>query len=252
MSTGLQSSRSSLVVDMPWDEVAGRLKGGATAILPVGSGAKQHGWHMPMGVDALLAEWFAVRFADWIDALIWPTLTYGTYPAFVAYPGSITLRDPTFESLVHQIVSGLRDSGAKSVIILDVGHSTIARVARAISGFPSTSGIRQVSIRDGERYRRAVAEHARQAHGSHADEVETSIVLAVAPHLVWMERAQASPALTGGPMPGPLTPTDAQSPNYAPSGSFGDPTLASAAKGRFFVEAILDDLREAAGIHPPL
>ena len=64
-----------------------------------------------------------------------------------------------------------------------------------------------------------------------------------------MERAAGSPALPCGPMPGPLTPDDSHSPNYAPSGSFGDPALATAEKGRIFVDAILNDLREAAGIH---
>jgi creatinine amidohydrolase len=49
-----------------------------------------------------------------------------------------------------------------------------------------------------------------------------------------------------GPSPGALSPDDPSSPNYAPSGSFGDPTLASADKGSRLLAAILEDLMEAA------
>ena len=47
-------------------------------------------------------------------------------------------------------------------------------------------------------------------------------------------------------MPGRLTPTDATSPNYSRSGSFGDPTLATPAKGEILLGAMLDDLSEQA------
>ena len=58
-----------------------------------------------------------------------------------------------------------------------------------------------------------------------------------------MARAEASPAVTGD-TPGPLTPSDQDSPNYSRSGSYGDPTLATAAKGEMLLTAMLDDLNE--------
>jgi creatinine amidohydrolase len=96
-------------------------------------------------------------------------------------------------------------------------------------------------IHDGPIYRRAAAELARQSHGSHADELETSLMLALAPDMVDMMRAEASPVLRQV-APGALTPSDATSPNYSRSGSFGDPTLASQAKGEILLAAMLDDL----------
>jgi creatinine amidohydrolase len=47
-------------------------------------------------------------------------------------------------------------------------------------------------------------------------------------------------------MPGRLTPSDKSSPNYSRSGSYGDPTLATPAKGEVLLTAILDDLTEQA------
>ena len=44
--------------------------------------------------------------------------------------------------------------------------------------------------------------------------------------------------------PGALTPSDPDSPNYSRSGSYGDPTLATSAKGELLLAAMLDDLNE--------
>jgi creatinine amidohydrolase len=71
-------------------------------------------------------------------------------------------------------------------------------------------------------------------------------MLAIAPERVAMSRAAPCPFSPTGPLRGPLSPDDPTSPNYSPSGSFGDPTLASAEKGRNVLAAILHDLREAA------
>jgi len=71
-------------------------------------------------------------------------------------------------------------------------------------------------------------------------------MLAIAPELVGIARAMPSPYRETAPLPGPLSPDDSFSPNYSPSGSYGDPTLASAEKGKRLLVAILDDLLEAA------
>jgi creatinine amidohydrolase len=68
-------------------------------------------------------------------------------------------------------------------------------------------------------------------------------MLALAPELVEMSRAEASPALTKDAT-GRLTPMDIASASYSRSGSFGDPTLATPAKGKILLKAMLDDLDE--------
>jgi creatinine amidohydrolase len=100
-----------------------------------------------------------------------------------------------------------------------------------------------VWIHEGPRYPQVAKWLAQQGHGSHADELETSLMLALAPDLVDMARAEASPAVIKD-TPGALTPSDPASPNYSRSGSYGDPTLATSAKGETLLAAILDDLNE--------
>jgi creatinine amidohydrolase len=243
--THTAAAKARKVADLTWDVVAKRLKGGTAALLPIGAGAKQHGLHMRMATDQVFAEYFADTVAEKTGALIWPTLTYGAYPAFVAYAGSASLSDATFQSAVTEIADGLLGFGAQRVLILDTGISTLAPVEAAIKATSDPSRIRHLKVFAGPRFveKKALQQ---QPYGSHADEIETSLMLTIAPSLVDMGRAQASPVLPGGPSRGPLSPSDPKSPNYSPSGSFGDPTLASAEKGRTILAAIVADLMEAA------
>jgi creatinine amidohydrolase len=232
-----------LVEQLTWDEVARRIDNSATAILPIGAGAKQHGFHLPMNTDRIVAEALAARIADRIDGLIWPTVGYGTYPAFVDYPGSISLSAPVFEALIEEIASGILGYGCRVLLVLDTGISTLGPIDHALARLGNPDAL-HLKIHDGPHYR-AAAELARQSHGSHADELETSLMLALAPDLVNMSRAEASPALTHE-VPGPLTRRDSASPNYSRSGSFGDPTLATRAKGEILLAAMVDDMVEQA------
>ena len=234
------------VAGLTWDQVKVRLSAGAAAILPIGAGSKQHGLHMPMATDQVFAEYFSRVLAERIDALIWPTLTYGAYPAFVAYAGSVSLANLTFQAVVTEIADALLGFGASRIIILDTGLSTIASVAAAIRASREPSSMRHVTLFAGPRFEKAAA-LKQQPYGAHADEIETSLMLAIAPELVDMARAAPMPFSPMGAARGPLSPDDPSAPNYAPSGSFGDPTLASPAKGLRVLTAILEDMVEAAG-----
>jgi creatinine amidohydrolase len=227
---------------LTWDEVARRIAAGRPAILPIGAAAKQHGFHLPLNTDRLQAEWFAAHLAERIDALIWPTVTYGHYPAFVEYAGSASLSAATFAAMVHEIAAGILDGGVSRLFVLNTGISTLAPVERALAGF-EPARVRHLRLYQGPRFRRTAEQISEQRHGSHADELETSLMLALAPELVDPERAEASPALQHE-VPGRLTPSDRNSPNYSRSGSYGDPTLATSVKGKALLAAILDDLSE--------
>jgi len=232
------------IENMIWDEVARHIANGAAAILPIGAAAKQHGFHLPLNTDRIQAEYLASRLAERIDALIWPTLAYGYYPAFVAYAGSSSLSSATFEALVHEIAREIIGSGCRKLLVLNTGISTLAPVERALARLEA-GRVMHLRIHEGPRYRRAAEQLTEQGHGSHADELETSLMLALAPQLVDIARAEPSPAL-GQETPGPLTPSDVNSPNYSRSGSYGDPTLATSAKGKILLAAMLDDLHEQA------
>ncbi len=164
----------------------------------------------------------------------------------MAYAGSVSLSDDIFKALVTEIADAILGFGARRLYILDTGLSTIAPVDEAIRASRDPSRVRHVTVFRGPRFLETARDLTQQPYGSHADEIETSLMLAIAPELVDMTRARASPSSAAGPAPGPLSPSDQRSPNYSPSGSYGDPTLASAAKGARLLAAILEDLAEAA------
>lgn len=99
---------------------------------------------------------------------------------------------------------------------------------------------------DGPRFKKTADELSQQPYGTHADEIEVSLMLAIAPELVDMTRAEPMPFFPAGPARGPLSPDNPAAPNYAPSGSFGDPTLATADKGSRVLTSILEDMVAAA------
>ena len=125
--------------------------------------------------------------------------------------------------MVIEIADALLGFGARRVVILDTGLSTIAPVAAAIRASRYPALIRHVKLFAGRRFLATADEIKQQPYGSHADEIETSLMLAIAPELVDMERAAPMPFSPEGPARGPLSPDDPSAPNYSPSGSFGDP-----------------------------
>ncbi len=227
---------------MTWDNVAQRLNAGADVILPIGAAAKQHGFHLPLNTDRIQAEWLAAKLAGQIDALIWPTVVYGYYPAFVDYAGSSSLSASTFEATVGEIAAEILGARCRKLFVLNTGISTLAPVECALARL-DTGKAMHLRIHEGPRYRRAAKKLAEQNQGSHADELETSLMLVVAPHLVDMRRAEASP-IVKRETPGRLTPSDPNSSNYSRSGSYGDPTRATHAKGEVLLTAMFDDLKE--------
>lgn len=221
------------VADMTWDEVAQALAAGTASLLPVGAAAKQHGLHLPMNTDLVQADHIAAELERKLPFLVWPTVTFGYYPAFTAFPG-VSLSRATFMRLLTEAVADILRHGTGRVFVIDTGVSTIEPAAEALRPF-GTSAV-HLRIHDGPRYRAAAQRLATQAFGSHADELETSRMLHIAPRRVHMDRAAATP---GGPFAGPLTLAN------APSGSYGDPTSATAAVGAQLWQAMFDDLMEA-------
>ena len=173
------AAKARKVADLTWDVVAERLKGGAAALLALGAGAKQHGLHMTMATDQVFAEYFAGVVAEETNALIWPTLTYGAYPAFVAHAGSASLSNATFQSAVTEIADALLGFGAERVLILDTGISTLAPVEAAIKATSDPSRIRHLKVFAGPRFVETAKALQQQPYGSHADEIETSLMLAI-------------------------------------------------------------------------
>ncbi|MEM9187636.1 MAG: creatininase family protein [Myxococcota bacterium] len=232
---------SRLVADLPWTEIRSRLDTGAVAVLPIGAAAKEHGPHLPMQTDYLQAGRLAAELAEREDVLVWPTVGYGYYPAFVRFAGSTSLSRETFRDVIAALLKALEDAGASRILVLNTGLSTIGPIREALAG-KRRAKVGLANVYRGPLYERRLAEVCSQTEGSHADEAETSIMLHFFPAKVRLEEAVR---WTRKPPHVPWEPDDAGDPSYCPDGVYGDPTLATREKGAALVAAMLDDLRRS-------
>ena len=228
--------------DLTWLEAERALARDPLVVLPIGAAAKEHGPHLRLDNDLRLADYWADRLERELGdgILLAPTLGYHFYPAFVEYPGSTSLRLETARDLTIDVVRSFARHGARRFYALNTGVSTV-RALDAARAELEKEGIRL-------RYTDVLAllgpierEIAQQEGGTHADEIETSMMLVIAPDRVDMTKAvkdfdpKDAPGLTRDPN---------GNAKYSPTGTYGDPTLASRAKGERIVEAFFAKLLE--------
>lgn len=209
-----------------------------TAVLPIGAGAKEHGSHLPAGTDQCQAEWLTRRLLARRALIAWPVVNYGYYPVFVDYPGSISLARDSFVRVTREILRGIAYAGARRIAVLNTGISTREPLREAAAALKVPW--RVIDVYAGPHFTAAQKATARQAHGGHADEIETALMLAIAPRLVRLADAQppAAPIARGL-----FNRADPDGPNYCPDGANGDPRAATPAQGRQLWRALLADVR---------
>ncbi|MGR9090262.1 MAG: creatininase family protein [Gammaproteobacteria bacterium] len=232
------------VATSSWPQVGRRLADGWPAVIPIGAASKEHGRHLPLDTDFRQAEWIAARVRKTREVVVWPTVAYGYYPVFVDYPGSISLREETFVALIGDILAGVAHAGASRVIILNTGISTTAPLESLIARRANSPPCKLVNVYAGAQFARVSEALAEQRWGGHADELETSIMLALAPAHVNLPVARPAPTPI---VRGLFNRSDPDAPNYSPDGVNGDPTLATPAKGEALLGAMLADVLEAIG-----
>jgi creatinine amidohydrolase len=237
-------SPGAFAAHLSWPEVEQRIQAGAVAVLPVGAACKAHGPHLPMNSDLLQADWLAMALVQRADVLVWPAVTYGYYPAFTDYPGSVSLTRATFQQLVQEILGDIRRAGARAVLLLNTGISTIEPLQAAADKLTGELRIELANVYAGPRCRSVTKAIEEQPRGGHADELETSILLVIARERVVLDKAQTwiPPDMAAS---GPFSRSDPDNPRFSPAGVWGDPTLASEDKGRRLLAAMLDDLLAA-------
>jgi creatinine amidohydrolase len=247
MTEAVGSMSGRFIEDLTWTEVAEAFAAGVPVVLPIGAASKEHGHHLPMKTDWLLARALSERVAAKLPVLIAPIVPFGYYPVFQGYPGSQHLSADTFVRLLTELVERLLDQGARRLAILNTGVSTEGPIGLVTRGILERRGV-TIGVADIRRLGRAADHLMQQEAGSHADERETSIMLAIAPEMVRMDLARRDDGRNSAAgvfvTPTIMQSTDASAAGYSETGAFGDPTLASADKGRVFLDAMIGDLVE--------
>lgn len=209
-------------------------RGAGVAVLPVGS-FEQHGEHLPLATDAIIAHIIAQQLATSFNLLALPPITVAcSHEHEGLNAGTVSISAKTLHSIVTDTADSLARMGIRKLAIVSAhgGNYVLSNVVqeanvteRRMLLYPSREAVAAA---------RAAAGCVTNTHDDmHAGEWETSILLHAAPSLVregWRQHDNAAPnrpdLLTVG-MRG-----------YAPNGVIGQPSAATAAKGA----AILDVL----------
>lgn len=215
------------------------------ALLPVGS-CEQHGPHLTVDTDTAVAEAIARRLADQLgdDAVLCPTIGYGLSEHHLGFAGTLTLRPATYLALIDDVLDSLAHHGIRRVLIVN-GHGgnidalrLAARTARRDRGMLVASFMWATLAAD------AAAEAASSPAYGHACEVETSVVMAVAPDRVRPDRFGPPAArrsvdpLTDPPGASVDEPVGLH--EWSDDGALGEPHLATEAAGEEIVAVVME------------
>ncbi len=205
-------------------------------MIPLGAQAKEYGPHLPLNNDWLLAEYFAKRVAAETRVIVYPTLNYGFYPAFVEYPGSTTLRLETARDVIVDVVRSIARHGPRRFYVLNTGVSTLRAPAPTRDSL-AASGIVTVYTDILNIGKEAEAQIRQQEGGTHADELETSMMLHMHPDRVQMRKAPNDYHPGAGGLTRDSATAVRERKTWSRTGPYGNATLATKEKGRIIVEA---------------
>ena len=243
------ASRSVRLEDLAWVDAEARLAPDTVVVIPLGAAAKEHGPHLKLRNDATLAEHLTRRVTDATAVVVAPAISYHYYPAFLEYPGSTSLSLATARDMTADIVRGLARYGPRRFYALNTGISSV-RALEPAAKVLATEGV-LLRYTNFEALLAPAVAAQKQEGGSHADELETSMMLYLDPSSVDMTRAVKDFGAVTRPLRLSRRPGIAGT-TYSPSGIWGDPTLATPREGRVIVDALvkgilgdIDELRRA-------
>jgi len=207
--------------DLTWSEAKARFDEGAVVVVPIGAASKAHGPHLPLKTDALTARALGQGLIERLPVVAAPVLGFGFYPAFTSFAGSQHLSADTFKAVVRELIGNFTGHGVKRIALINTGVST----EKPLDEVAKETGALVLHMRLLGQAADALIENKQ---GGHADERETSVMLALDPRSVRMDKL--APA-------GPFEETAAT----------GDPSRATAFKGERLLAARVDDLVAALG-----
>ncbi|MDR0673826.1 MAG: creatininase family protein [Zoogloeaceae bacterium] len=240
--------------ELTWEELPECLAAARqTAILPVGA-TEQHGPHLGCGMDAMLAEKLCRAAAEATGVPMLPTLSYGcSIGHSQQWPGTLALQPTLMIELVRQIGDWAYHSGVRRLFIVNAHVGNAAPLRCALEMLRAEHDDLMVAVVHAGTLSPRVREFCfADAEDWHANDAETSLMLAIAPAITRPGKfAEADdPDRAGGLVfAHPVNHTSR-------NGVTGYPSRASAAKGRDCFAWMLEDLlaliRRGQAETPPL
>lgn len=212
------------------------------AVLPTGS-VEQHGPALPLGTDFLAARAVAETVADHPDALVLPPIPVGVSAHHRQFHGTLWTDPETFEAYVSGVIASVTEHGIRKAVIVN-GHGGNSGALRRVARDLRDEEVAFATPWNWWSNLDALIEEELDTSLGHADEVETSMMLAVAEDLVReaaLEEAEEHGGDSWGEsVRGASVGFDAI--DFTESGAVGEPTKGSREVGRRLLDHASDDL----------
>jgi creatinine amidohydrolase len=220
-----------LPVDTTLDE---RDRSATVAVLPIGS-CEQHGPHLPLTTDTVVAATLTAEIADVYPVRRLPPITFSCSHEHAAWPGTVSISATTLVAVVHDIAASLRRAGVAQLVLVNGhgGNYVLGNVVQEASLGPLRMALFPGEA-DWEAARAAAGLETSAVTDMHAGELETSILLHAHPHLVRPHFERADEVADDRPH---LLSRGLQA--YSESGVVGRPSRASAPKGRDLLASLV-------------
>jgi creatinine amidohydrolase len=230
--------------ELTWPEVRAEIANGRdTLVLALGA-TEQHGPHLPLGTDALIGDATARAVAERLDAFVAPTVRVGCSEHHLAFAGTLSISTETFAAIVRDLVAAVGRHGFARLVLLPTHGGNFGPLAAAMEGVEPVEGLEVVALTDlsilteGTAAMSADQGVSPAEAGVHAGEWETSLLLALHPELVRMERAEEG--YTGDLALGLRQAFGEGIDTVADNGVIGDPRAAQADSGSAYLDRLTD------------
>jgi creatinine amidohydrolase len=223
-----------------WDEIPAKLKvANFSAILPIGA-TEQHGPHMGCGMDYVLADVLCKAVAENTNVLMLPTMPYGcSIGHSQRWPGTIALQPITLINTIKDIGDWAYHSGVRRLFIVNAHVTNAAPLRCALEMLRAAHDDMMIAVINTAHLSKRAKEF-QHADGDdwHANDGETSLMLATAPDMVRTEKLKIAddPDRTEGLVfSHPVNRTSL-------NGVTGTPSISSKEKGEAWFAWMVEDL----------
>jgi creatinine amidohydrolase len=238
--------------NLTWHEIRDLEKEDGVLVLPIGA-IEQHGPQLPTFTDALIAERMTMLALERLntETRVWrlPTQHYGKSNEHAGYPGTFSLSATTLMAVVRDIALGAKLAGFRRLAFINAHGGNTALLSMMARDIRVETGLQVFTLFSSAGAQDPIEITPEEAKfGIHAGDWETSIVLALEPELVNMERAVKS--FPDYPSSSNLSLTQGNAVSawltrdWSVTGVFGDSTLATIEKGQARLEACVVKLAE--------
>jgi creatinine amidohydrolase len=215
------------------------LKTTKTIVFPFGT-IEEHGRHLPLNTDSLIITEALREVAKKRKFFLAPVVTYGVCTTTKDHPGTISITPETLRRLSRDLVTEAHKKGLRNMLLISGHGGSLHSAAMKETAEVLTEELKGLRIAVFSPYDilwKELSAIAETPNDSHAGELETSMMLYLAPHLVKGRSPEEYPKI-----PRPFTVPNKV--RYWPGGVWGNPNRASADKGRRAMALIVQKITE--------